>query len=88
MNYRLVRERDGLTKESKDIKWLTWNDDRSFKSVVDNVEAGASLLMSPFNNCFTWQTTIVTEIISNEDDGCIFKTENSSYTLTKLKKTK
>ena len=26
-NWKLVRERDGLTNQSKDIKWLEWNEE-------------------------------------------------------------
>ena len=25
-NWKLVRERDGLTNQSRDIKWLEWNE--------------------------------------------------------------
>ena len=30
-NYKLVREHDGLTNQSKDIMWLEWNDEGRFK---------------------------------------------------------
>ena len=30
-NWKLVRERDGLTKQSKGIKWIEWNEDGSIK---------------------------------------------------------
>ena len=50
-NWKLVRERDGLTKQSKG---------------------------------FTWQTTLVTEIIEQREDYIKFKTGNSNYELFKL----
>jgi hypothetical protein len=30
-NWKLVRERDGLTKQSKEVKWLEWNDEGRFR---------------------------------------------------------
>jgi len=40
--------------------------------------------MSPFNQFFTWQTTIVTEITEQREDCIKFKTENSVYELTRI----
>ena len=83
-NWKLVRERDGLTKQSKDIKWLEFNEDGRFKSKHDEPAIGRCLLMSPFNNFFTWQTTSVTEIVEEREDYCKFRTQNSNYELWKL----
>ena len=83
-NWKLVRERDGLTKQSKGVKWAEWNEDRSFKEQFQEVAIGRSLLMSPFNHSFTWQTTTVTEIVEQREDYIKFKTENSNYELFKL----
>jgi len=41
--------------------------------------------MSPFNQFFTWQTTPITEIVEEKDDYIKFNTQNSVYTLTKLR---
>lgn len=84
MNWKLVRERDGLTKQSNGIKWLEWNEDGSFKEQFEEVTIGRSLLMSPFNQSFTWQTTNVTEIVEQREDYIKFKTENSNYELFKI----
>jgi len=46
---------------------------------------GLSLIMSPFNQFFTWQTTPITEIVEEQDDYIKFKTQNSVYRLIKLK---
>ena len=82
-DWKLVRERDGLTKRSKDIMWLKWNKDGTFKSKHQKPSIGVSLIMSPFNDFFTWQTTIITEIIEQKDNYIKFKTENSIYKLFK-----
>jgi len=83
-NWKLVRERDGLTKQSKGVKWVEWNEDRTFKEQFEEVAIGRSLLMSPFNQYFTWQTTLVTEIVEQREDYIKFKTGNSTYELFKL----
>ena len=84
-NWKLVRERDGLTNQSKDIKWLEWNEEGKVREDHNEPAIGRSLLMSPFNNYFTWMTTDVTEIVEERDDYIKFKTRNSNYELWKLK---
>ena len=84
-NWKLVRERDGLTKQSSDVIWLEFNEDRTFKEKYDEPAVGLSLLMSPFNQFFTWQTTPITEIVEQKDDYIKFNTENSVYELWRLK---
>jgi len=85
-NYKLVREHDGLTNQSKDITWIEWNEDGRFKEKHSDIGVGRSLIMSPFNQFFTWQTTVVTEILACEADSSYikFKTNNSTYELFKL----
>jgi len=84
MNWKLVRERDELTKQSNDVIWFEWNDEGRFKSKHEEPAIGRSLIMSPFNQYFTWQTTTITEIIEQRDDYIKFKTGNSTYELWKL----
>ena len=84
--YKLVRERDGLTKQSKDIKWIEFGEDRRYKADFPEVAVGRSLIMSPFNQFFTWQTTPVTEIVESREGYIKFSTENSSYELFVLSK--
>ena len=81
--YRLVRERDGLIKQSEDVMWLEFGDDGFFKEKHTEPAIGRSLLMSPFNDFFIWQTTVVTEIVEQRDGYIKFKTENSNYELFK-----
>jgi hypothetical protein len=84
-NYKLVRERDEMLKTSRDIKWLEFNEDGTYKADFQDIAIGRSLLMSPFNTYFTWQTTLVTEILEQREGYVRFKTENSTYELFKLK---
>jgi hypothetical protein len=85
-NWRLVREGDGLNKKSKEILWLEWNEDGRFKAKHNDIAIGRSLIMSPFNHFFTWQTTVVTEVLEVAEDLSYikFKTKNSTYELFKL----
>lgn len=85
-NWKLVRKRDGLTKQSEKIMWLEWNDNGTFKSNHDKPVVGRSLLMSPFNDFFTWQTTEITEVVEEREDYIKFQTKNSTYELWRLKK--
>ena len=79
--YKLVRERDQLTKTSVGVKWLDLGEDGRYKADFKDIAVGRSLLMSPFGPSFTWQTTLVTEIIEQRRDYIKFNTENSSYEL-------
>lgn len=83
-NWKLVRERDGLTRISKKVAWIEWQEDGKFRQKYGKIGIGRSLLMSPFNDFFTWMTTEVTEIIEGTEDFLRFKTKNSVYTLTKI----
>jgi hypothetical protein len=85
-NWKMIREHDGLTNQSKEVMWLEFNEEGRFKSKHDKPAVGRSLLMSPFSQFFTWQTTPITEIVEDQDDYIKFKTKNSNYELWKLKK--
>ncbi len=85
-NYKLVRERDGLTKTSRAVKWLEFNEEGRYKADFEDIAVGRSLLMSPFGPSFTWQTTPVTEIVEQKDKYVKFKTKNSTYELFVLSK--
>lgn len=80
--YKLVRERDQLTKTSVRVKWLEFNEDGKYKANFENIAVGRSLFMPPH----IWQTTPVTEIIEQREDYIKFRTENSSYELFVLSK--
>ena len=82
--YKLVRERDNLTKTSRDVKWLEFDEDGRYKADFKDIAVGRSLLMSPFGPSFTWQTTLVTEIVEKRHKYVKFRTENSNYELFTL----
>ena len=82
--YKLIRERDNLVKKSAKVLWLEWNEDGTFKDRFEEPAIGRSLLMSPFNQFFTWQCTILTDIVEQRNDYIKFKTENSNYELFKI----
>lgn len=84
--YKLVRGRDQLTKTSKDVLWLEFNEQGFYTQHFENIAVSRSLIMSPFNSHFTWQTTPVTEIVEQREDYIKFRTENSSYELFVLSK--
>ena len=83
-NWKLVRERDGLTNQSKEVMWVEWNEEGRFQARHDKPAIGYSLVMSPFNDFYTWQTTSVTEILEEREDYIKFHTLNSTYELWKL----
>jgi hypothetical protein len=80
-NWKLVREHDQLTKYSKDIIWVEWGKDDRFKNRHKKPKVGFSLLMSPFNVFYTWQTTIIKEILEEREGYIKFRTSNSVYEL-------
>lgn len=84
--WMLTRLNDGLVKKSKAIIWIEWNEDGTFKAKHDDIAVGRSLLMSPFNQFFTWQTTTVTQITAATPDSeyIEFSTTNSKYRLNKM----
>lgn len=84
MSYKLTRSRDNLQKQSKEIIYLEWKEDGKLKAKHENPQIGFSLWMSPFNQFYTWQTTVITEIIEQTQTTLHFKTENSEYHLEQI----
>ena len=64
--------------------WIEFDTDGRFKEKWEDIGVGRSLIMSPFNDFFTWQTTSVTEIVEQRDGYVEFRTGNSNYKLTKI----
>ena len=85
-NWKLVRSRDGLTKQSVHILWIEYDENGIFKAKHNDFAIGRALLMSPFNEFFTWQTTPITKIIATTADSSYvkFETENSEYELSRI----
>ena len=71
-------------KLSTDITWIEFNEDRTYKARHKKPAVGLSLLMSPFNQYFTWQTTPITYIKEERENYWQFETENSTYILRKI----
>ena len=86
MSYKLIRKADGLIKKSKDVLWISFDEQGKFKEKFMEPEVGRSLLMSPFSAFFTWQTTNIIKIVRKTKHTITFKTENSEYKLIKDKK--
>lgn len=83
-HWKLLRERDGLLKQSKEVMWIEWTEEGRFKSKHNEPAVSRSLIMSPFNDFFTWQTTPITEVVEQKENYLKFKTGNSVYELFKL----
>ena len=81
--WELVREHDGSIKRSVDVIWIEWDEDGKFKAKHTEPAIGRSLLMSPFNMFFTWQTTEVTELLEVSENYIKFRTNNNDYELIK-----
>ena len=79
--YKLVRERDNLTKEGNRILWIDWDTDGTFHSSHYELKLDRSLILDPHHMNYTWMTTIVTEIIEQREDYIKFRTLNSVYEL-------
>jgi hypothetical protein len=86
MKYKLVRERDGLTHHAREMGWIEWNDNGTFKEKHNEPAIGRSCMLDPHRISFTWLTTSVTEIVEQRDDYIKFNTRNSVYELFILNK--
>jgi hypothetical protein len=79
--YKLVRERDSLTKEGNRILWIDWDTDGTFHSSHNEPKLDRSLILDPHHMSYTWMTTVVTEIIEQRENYIKFRTSNSVYEL-------
>jgi len=76
----VLTKEDGFKKTSAKVRWIEFEDGRG-KELHEKAEVGYGLMMSPFNDFFTWRTTLVTEIIEESEGYIKFNTENSTYEL-------
>ena len=83
-NWELVREKDGLIKQSEHIKWIEWSKEGGAEELHNEPQIGYSLIMSPFNKYFKWMTTEVTKIVGNKPNLIEFHTTNSKYKLRRV----
>tara|TARA_R110000772_G_scaffold17946_3_gene50076 strand:+ start:194630 stop:195001 length:372 start_codon:yes stop_codon:yes gene_type:complete len=66
---------------SDDVLWVEFDENGKFSKQHKTPAVGRSLLMSPFNMFFTWQTTLITEVIEESKGYVKFQTENTLYEL-------
>lgn len=81
--YKLIRKKDGLINVSEKVTFIEFDENGLFLKQHEKADIGLSLLMSPFIRYFTWQTTLITEILEDQENYLHFKTENSEYELFK-----
>jgi hypothetical protein len=82
--YQLTKPEDeSFYKGSMDVKWIEYDEQGRYKGDFNEPGIGRSLLMSPFNDSFTWLTTIITEVIEETNEYILFKTQKTLYKLTK-----
>ena len=86
VNYKLTKPNDpSFLKTGEKVKWLEFNENGTFKESFDEPAIDRSLIINHhFGSLFTWQTTTVTEIISQDENEIVFKTKNSLYKLTQI----
>ena len=70
-----------FVKASNNALWIEFDENSKGKAIHKDPQVGFSLILSPFNDFFTWQTTPVTELIEYTNSFVHFKTENSEYKL-------
>ena len=82
--YKLIRERDNLTKVGKAIKYIEWNEQGRVSNSYDEPAIGRSLILDSQYVVYTWLTTEITSF-SYEGTTLKFSTKNSNYILETLK---
>lgn len=76
----LIKPADSYFKKtSKEVKWLEYKESGTIAH--DECKVGYGLLMGPFNQFFTWQTTLIVEILEKTEKFIKFRTENTLYEL-------
>lgn len=81
--FYLTREEDGKKIAGLSYKFVEWNENGTGKDLHDEPQVGFSFIMDPNPIDFTWLTTQITEILTNDEKLLNFKTKNSTYTLEK-----
>lgn len=82
----LTRDSDGAGDSGSLSQAIGWNEDRTFKEVVDyRPVVGCSMLVGSrtgraYSDQDYWLTTEVLEILEESDNEVKFRTKNSTYT--------
>lgn len=80
----LIRSEDALSKYSREIGFVEWDEYGNFKEIhkgPEGLKVGRSIILSPFTESFTWMTSVITELLPKYNGDIRFKTKNSTYTL-------
>ena len=81
---KLVKD-NGETHTGTDYRFVEWDKNNKFKTFHHEPEVNYSVMIDPQRANYTWLTTPITEIESDEVKNgvrCIaFKTKNSNYKL-------
>lgn len=76
---------DSFIKLSSKVCFIKYDENGRGKELLNKPELGTALLMSPFNETFTWLTTTIEEIIEEKYINGVnylkFRTMNSLYEL-------
>lgn len=76
---------NGETHYGTQFKFVEWSGEQlgsRAKTLHDEPQVGYSVIIDPqYSYQYTWLTTPITEIISNNKQEIKFKTKNSEYTL-------
>lgn len=85
-NCTLIKtEDDSFLKLSSKVGFIKYDENDRGKELLNKPELGTALLMSPFNEAFTWLTTTIEEIIEEKYINGVnylkFRTMNSLYEL-------
>jgi hypothetical protein len=85
MPISIVREHDGLVNFGTMFEFVEWTDIGTLKQFHHDPQIGYSCIVDPQYFTYSWLTTAITEIVSDETNDnqrlIEFKTKNSSYKL-------
>jgi hypothetical protein len=78
--YSLTKKEGGFLVEGRTIVWVKFNEKGTYESHSELISSEASLVINP-GPFYTWQTTLVKDIIEQTENRVEFKTKNSHYIL-------
>jgi hypothetical protein len=80
----LEKEIDGkfqTFKSGSKFGWIEWNSDSTFKELHDKPSIERSFILDPQSMSYTWLTSAIKEIISEDEKEIVFQTKNTRYKL-------
>ena len=80
----VLEREDGLCKTSDQVHWIEFDDSERGVAAHKNPGIGRSCLLGQIGPFFTWQTTVVTDILEESENLVKFTTKNSAYTLRQI----